>query len=118
MKPVFIDGFTLKPLPMQFQGAACAKCGKLQGRWVITVPSQEPLTVCSLCIMYEYPWGKRNKVDLEELVKHIEKELGKELPKNESGELRSCGDADRIVAAIAITSRVNFLRKKKEFFLG
>lgn len=115
MKPVEMDSTLLKVLPKEFQGCACSKCAKLHSRWSIHIPDVDNVPVCSLCLMYEFPWGKKREEDLKNFIVEVEGRLGKQMEKTEDGRLTSPEDADRIIGAIVMTSRIFQVRRKFEF---
>ncbi len=88
----------------------------------------EPYTLCSLCFLYLSEWGKRRRGEIDKMVAAVEKELTDreldeaarkgtlppekfaeikvEFPKDEDGKMMSNRDANRILGAIAVSSRM------------
>jgi hypothetical protein len=66
--------------------------------------------------MYEYPWGISRKAKLSEFVEEVEKKRGIPFEYDDSGRLVLVEDADRIIGAIVMTSRVFQLRRRQEFY--
>lgn len=64
--------------------------------------------VCSLCFMYESPWGKLRAVELNGLISEIEEESGTKMVRANDGKLLLSADADMVMAGIAITSEFLF----------
>lgn len=115
MRPLRMESRTFKPLPAQFLGAACVKCNKLQSKWCLDIPNSEITTVCALCVLYEYPWGLRHREQIDEFVSEVEATRGTVLEKSEDGRITSIKDADGIVGAIVLTSRLFHIRDRVEF---
>ena len=107
-KTIYIDPGTIRPLPKAMQGIGCAVCNRVQSVWerthVRTQQSGDP--VCSLCWMYETGWGKDNKEALSEFVSEVEDSLSALFKKTEDAKLERCEDADRIMSALVLTTRM------------
>jgi hypothetical protein len=64
--------------------------------------------VCSLCFMYESPWGKLRASELNALISEIEEDSGAKMVRANDGKLLLPADADMVMAGIAITSEFLF----------
>lgn len=108
MVPLVIDTRFLRPLPKSLWDSACHHCDKRQSRWEMGPPyGGETYTVCSLCFLYESKWGEKRLDQISVLVQEVEAETGEKMLKAADGQsLLSCGDADRILSSIALTSRM------------
>jgi hypothetical protein len=139
-KPLLmLDPDRLKPLPKDLWDMPCSACGKLEAKWGFlpsdpveevngVAPEVEPLTLCSLCFLYESEWGKRRRADLDAMIASLESELTTRVrdeharkatlspeqflainivfPKSPEGRLLDNKDANRVVGSIAILSRM------------
>ena len=104
-KPLIFPPKSLRPLPQSLWDIACEWCNKRQSRWEIPKGrAGEPL--CSMCWLYESEWAKPRREDVDMLIREVETETGEQFKRLEDGRLWSCEDADRIVGAIAVTSRI------------
>lgn len=61
--------------------------------------------MCSLCWLYETEWGKERREDIDGMIRAVEART-EAFRKTDDGRLWSCRDADRILGAIAVTSRI------------
>lgn len=103
MKPVHLDPKMVRP---NMGGAvSCRCCAKLCARWQVFEES-EWSSVCSRCWLYDSVWGKNAAVEIAGLVSAVEKRLGHRFQHGEDGKLIAIEDSDRILGAIAITSRI------------
>jgi len=110
-KPLVLDPSLLRPLPQSLWGLACEWCDKRQSRWELFLPEAPPdarkgLAICSLCWLYESKWGQEKRADLDLFIGAVENEISQPFSKRPTGELLECRDADRILAAIGVTSRI------------
>ncbi len=63
--------------------------------------------VCSLCVLYESPWGCANEKGVAAFVTAVEAERGAMFDRApDTARLLNPADADRIVAALALSCRV------------
>lgn len=106
-KPLLIDTRYLRPLPKELFNCPCGKCDKRQAMWEMGAPGgDEQHTICSLCFLYESNWGKAREDQIHEMVVAVEAEVGDNWLRGADGKtLLVCKDANRILAAIALTSR-------------
>lgn len=126
-KPLLIDTRFLSPLPKAMWDLACARCDRRNSRWQLSEPdlneapqeekSADPVKsvypLCSLCFLYQSNWGLKRRQDVDDLVRETEEEKGKVFEKDIGGQLLNCEDANHILAAIALTSRIAGIRGKQ-----
>lgn len=116
MDALIVSPERLRPLPKSMWDSNCAKCDKRQSRWQFIPVDQDPrkggLLMCSLCWLYESAWGERRRADIDEMVREVEVQSGEIFHRGKNGRLWSCRDADRILGAIAMTSRMFLMRGK------
>lgn len=118
--PAIVNPDRLRPLPSDMWGLACACCDKPIARWAMKAASLPGLpssdgdifALCSLCFLYESQWGRNRLTETEKLVKDVEKEIRAKFQRAQ-GRLVRPMDADRIMAAIALTSRLIAVRGKQ-----
>lgn len=106
-KPLILDTRYLRPLPKEMFDSACEHCDKRQSKWEMGPPdSDERHILCSLCFLYESNWGKARVDQIHEIVDDVEKEMGTKFFRGADGKtLIACKDGDRILGALALTSR-------------
>lgn len=104
-KAVFLDPELLRPLPPSLWGHACSECDKRQSVWELPSEARKGAPVCSLCWLYETEWGKERREDIDGMIRAVEART-EAFRKTDDGRLWSCRDADRILGAIAVTSRI------------
>lgn len=109
--PIILDPSLMRPLPQSLWGISCEWCDKRQARWELFLPDMPPdarkgLPVCSLCWLYESYWGEERRTDIDLLVEAVETEISQLFEKRSTGELLHCRDADRILGAVGVTSRI------------
>lgn len=101
----------LSPLPKKVMGANCVECDRPQADWDLqAVPGLAP--VCSLCVLYKVPWLNKSEEDIACLVELVEASVGP-FEKDEQGRLIRSEDADRIVSALVMTSKVVVLTSRR-----
>ena len=110
-KPLLIDSRFLRPLPQSMWDTACVKCDKRQAKWAFTpddedLPPSEDYPMCSLCWLYESDWGKERRSDIDAMILDVQKVKGKIFQRAKGNKLWSCKDADSILGAIVMTSRM------------
>ena len=115
--PLIINPSYIRPMPESMWGMACARCDKTQAQWefheqIMTPEGVQPtegfLPICSLCFLYESSWGRRRRKRLDNLVAEIEVSIGTPFIRDLGGRLASSSDGDRVLAAIALSSRFAF----------
>jgi hypothetical protein len=118
--PLIVDPNRLFPLPQSMWDAHCDHCDKRQSRWLfvpvemgppieINVPGSTRAAghvICSLCWLYESEWGLKRREHIDAYIREVELESKAVFARAEDGRLWSCRDADRIMGAIALTSRI------------
>lgn len=106
--PLVIDTRMLRPLPQSLYDSTCSNCDKRQSRWEMGPQGSDNVAfVCSLCFLYESKWGEARRDQIDILVDEVEAEAGEKYLRGADGtQLMSCKDADRMVASIALTSRM------------
>lgn len=99
MTPVLIDPDALEPIEGDPQ--ACRQCTRVEARW--TLLSGHP--ICSVCVIYETPWGIENKEGINKLFAEVSKVLGREANLLEIDGALSCEAANRLLGSIVLTSK-------------
>ena len=84
-------------------------CDRLEARWECS-EEHSPGPVCSLCWLYESEWGKLNREKVDRLISAVEGETGEPFRRRTDGRLWGGCDADRILGAIAVISRIAMIR--------
>ena len=110
-KFVFLDPRVLRPLPQSLWNISCAECDKYQSVWEhfsSELPSgaRKGVPVCSLCWLYKSVWGKDNRGDIDRMICAVEAQREESFRKVGCDRLWSCRDADRVLGAISVTSRI------------
>jgi len=110
-KFVFLDPKVLRPLPQSLWNISCEECDKRQSVWEHFPPElpsgvRKGTPVCSLCWLYESAWGKENREAVDCMIRAVEVQKEEIFRKAGDGCLWSCRDADRILGAIGVTSRI------------
>jgi hypothetical protein len=93
----------LTPLPKTLWQSNCSLCDKMQARWTAR-GTVAPVFLCSLCLLYETAWGKRNAAEIEATKALVEKGREKPLPVQD-GKLFNCADADSVLGVIVLVER-------------
>lgn len=101
---VLTHGKSLRPLPKVMWGTACTYCEKRQSRW--TVVDEQAHTVCSICYLYQSPWAVDKRKEIDVFIAEVEASLGSPFARNSEGNLSMFEDADRILGAVVMTSRL------------
>jgi len=104
-KPLIFHPKELRPLAQKLWDIACDRCNRRQSRWELP-DGRKGTPLCSMCWLYESEWAKPRREDLDMLIREVEIETGEKFRRQEDGRLWSCADADRILGAIAVTSRI------------
>ena len=96
-----------KPLPKEEWDGPCACCGKKCARWMFIPADQDKgaVSVCGICWIYESQWGKNRARELHEFRMAVEEEIGSSFL-IDKGKLVRFEDADRLLGALAFTSKV------------
>lgn len=104
----------LRPLPKAMQGVACEACDKRQAVWehTKTIRDRKGECVCSLCWLYSSGWTEGTADELDVLIQRVEDKMSVQFRRDEDGHLAVCADADRILGAIVMSSRLFLLRGK------
>jgi hypothetical protein len=110
-RPIFIDPSVIRPLPQSLWGIYCDWCDKRQSKWELFLPeapsnARKGVAICSVCWLYESEWGKKLSEDIALFIAAVEKEISRPFQRREDGALAECRDADRVLGAIAVTSRI------------
>jgi len=110
MVPLLIDSNQLRPLPKALWGHVCTKCDKQQSRWEFFPKHMDASTrgvpICSVCWLYDSEWAKDKHAAIASMVNEVEAEMASTFQRAQGGRLAFCADADRILGAIAMTSRM------------
>lgn len=108
-QPVLLDPALMRPR-MDADPCPCAHCARKSARWLWLKRTDEGaslwLTTCSLCWFYTTPWGTENAEGLAELIAATEQRMGRQFARTTDGKLLEAADADRILSAVSITSRI------------
>jgi len=70
--------------------------------------------VCSLCFLYESPWGKRRAAEVRETINDIERGSDERWLRSTTGDIALCSDANKVVFAIASSSEMLFAMQRGE----
>lgn len=109
-KPLFVDSRFLRPLAQSMWDCACSSCDKRQSKWdfipVDNPPPSGGFPMCSLCWLYDSEWGKTRRTEVDVMIKDVEKSRGKAFQRAKGGKLWACKDADGILGAVVMTSRI------------
>jgi hypothetical protein len=123
-QPLIVDPSRLYPLPQSMWDSHCDHCDKRQSRWMFVPVDMVPIIqtqpggrvkghiICSLCWLYESEWGLKRREALDQMIREVELETMAVFAKTEDGRLFDCKDANRILAAIAMTSRIFVQRSR------
>jgi hypothetical protein len=112
--PLIIDTRFLRPLPKAMWGAVCVNCDKAQSMWEMG-PTEEPNAVCSLCFLYESKWAEKRLDDIHGMVRDVEAHTGEKMLRGRDNvSLISAKDGNKILGALAMTSRMFQLQDKLE----
>lgn len=110
VKPLYVSGRFLRPLPQSMWDSACEKCDKRQAKWAFTPADAPPgagdYPLCSLCWLYESEWGKQRRDQIDAMIRDVEKTHDKIFQRAKGKKLWSCKDADSILGAIVMTSKM------------
>lgn len=98
---IFLSPALLRPLVPSMRGVSCGTCSRTRAMW----ETGEREFVCSLCWMYRSTWGLANAEELGRFTGFVEDRMGVVFEKK-ADQLTDCADADRIISAIALTSRM------------
>ena len=115
-KPLIIDTRLLMPLPKALWGTACDNCNREQSKWRVFSPMQRgesPIAIteadfvptCSVCFIYESPWGKQRAEEIKRFITDLENETRQRFLLDPDGKLTP-NAADQALGAIALTSRM------------
>jgi hypothetical protein len=110
-KPLVIPPDRLRPLPENMWGTSCDKCDKRQANWEYWSPKLPPTErrgylVCSLCWLYRSDWGREHSADIAQYIALVEQSARVTFQRTANNQLLMCNDADRILGAIVLTSRM------------
>lgn len=110
MKPIFINPDHFRPLDKKEWDGPCMCCNLNQARWMF-IPANETgaVSICGLCWLYKSVWGQNRSEEIFSYLLKVEDEIGKPFPKAKRKLVRF-EDADRILGALALTSRLFQLR--------
>jgi len=111
-KPLRLDTSRFRMLDKESWNLACAVCDKRQAKWELVSPAGKPGTVetkdpiCSLCFLYESPWGKERALSINEYLDEVmAQETKRKMILGPNGALTNNDDADFILGILALTSR-------------
>ena len=118
MAAVTVNPKHIRPLPQELWETNCGKCDKPQARWEFK-PSDVPASqagnmMCSLCWLYDSPWGKSRSIDIDQMIKDVEVDKGSLFARDARKRLLRSTDGDSILSAIAITSRMLYMQQKAQ----
>lgn len=107
---IYIDPRLLSPAPKHVQGVACVACdriGKAGAKWAFYPGGNQaiPVLLCSPCFIEG--WAPKQGPEFKEYLGKVEEKMGRSLVWETETRLSS-EDADRILAAIAVTSRIKY----------
>lgn len=112
--PLYVDTELLRPFQPKEPIGHCSQCDKLQARWRMIDPGEDmnqdgtpkSYVVCAVCFLFESRWGKNRVNRLNGMIARVEAEKKAPMLRDTEGKLMSATDADRILAGIALTSRM------------
>jgi hypothetical protein len=129
-KPLIIDPRLLMPLPKALWGTACDNCNRAQAKWRVFSPMQRPADgnaipitdadfspTCSVCFLYESPWGKQRREDIQRFIADLEQEMHQKFLLDPSGRLTP-NAADQALGAIALTSKMFEMQDRMKAIKG
>lgn len=70
--------------------------------------------VCSWCFLYESFWGRPVRRHLDALISEIEVGMGKMFERSADARLIRCEDADRVLGAVVLSSRLFRVRDRMQ----
>lgn len=113
--PLEVDPACLHPLPQAMWDISCHICDKRQARWEYhsephAQKKGEP--VCAVCWLYDSIWGEGKKSDIDVFIRAVETEASTRFERVD-GRLSMCRDADRILGAIVLTSKMFAIQRRK-----
>lgn len=112
-KPIVINAQGLRVLPNELQGSACALCDKRQAVWEMVAPGVDAqMIVCSFCYLY-HPSNAEMFSRLPQFIEELEKVKSRVFPKNPDGRLTEISDANGILSALVMTSRIFQMRGRR-----
>lgn len=107
MKSVVINDMQIDPLGSEREESACPACSRNVARWDIEGVGLR----CSACILHVELADQKEAVD--GLISAVELNIGRKFVRSEEGLLEHGPDADRIVAGIVITQRMEWARRAR-----
>jgi hypothetical protein len=112
-KPLILNTDHLRPLDRKEWDGPCMSCGKKQARWMFKPANRDgAVSICSLCWLYESVWGQNRREEIFKYVRAVEEEIGTAFLKDK-GRLIRVQDADRLLGALALESRMFQLQASK-----
>lgn len=104
-KPLLVDTSKLHPLTHEMWDSNCYHCDKRQAKWSLQL-EDDPVFICSLCMLYESDWGLAHSADVGQLVKEADAKRNEATATDTKGRILFPKDADRILGTIALISRM------------
>jgi len=119
LEPLIIDPRYIRALPKALFRSNCVECDRLQAMWEMGPEGGERVFICSICFLYESNWGQKRIEQVHDVVQEVEKESGSNFMRDADGDrLLSSKDADGIVGALALTSRMFFAQDRMQAMAG
>lgn len=103
-KPIIVNPDHCKPLSASERGGKCRSCEKPQAKWLFG--DDDPHPVCSLCFLYKTFWGQNRKLEIDQMVVEVEKQVGRTFLRDSDGNMISESDATRVAGSIILTSHM------------
>jgi hypothetical protein len=67
---------------------------------------------CSLCLLYDTEWAKKDRSQIEEVVKRVETARDREFESDDSNRLINAKDGDDILGVIVLSHRASALHRR------
>jgi len=112
LPPVLVDTRWLRTLPKELHGIACAECDKTQAKFVMVEPTEDPeakldaLPVCSICYLYDSPWGIKFEDAISKLIRAVEDRNDRPFFVTKTMRLMFADDADKILGSVCMASSI------------
>ena len=109
-----------KNLSPRKDGAPCELCTRNVAQLTYHVwdsAGKEELSshpVCSLCMLYESPWGQKRGPQIAEVIEDLEKGLSHRFMRGVDGRLLLCSEANLVMGSIGLSSKLLFAMNEGE----
>ena len=98
----------LRPLNPSLRGIACSMCDKAGASWWADVPLSEDgrVCICSLCVVYETEWAKKEHAHIDKMLVEVEKARGEEFERGADRRLSRASQMDHVLGVVVLMERV------------